>query len=299
MSSCGSSKVDYDELRLGYLLNMTHAIPIVGLETGKFTNVKGSHFLAGGHLVNALITGNIDLGYIGPGPFINANSKGIKLIVLSGASEGGNSYIISKELAEANPNILEENLTEYVKKVAVPQFGNTQDLLARKYLNPSLTYIAVNPAEVETTFFTKAVDAAVVPEPWGTILEAKGAIKIEDLSAEMNKYSAAMLVIDQDFYDEHRIEVDEFILEHEEVMDFVRDNPGKTAKIASKHLRKIFKRDIKEDFLKESLEKITFEKYADRKLLQDLVKTSQDLKYIRKPVDMTDRVRISETNWEL
>lgn len=295
LSSCKSPEHKESELRLGYLLNMTHAVPMIGLETGRFKNISGTHFLAGGYLINSLITGNIDLGYIGPGPFINACSKGVKLIVVSGSSSGGNSVLLSKEFVEKHPDYS----IDKVEKIAVPQLGNTQDLLAKRFLDPNKDFISINPAEIETAFFTKAVEAAVVPEPWGTILESKGAALIESSTDEMNKFPAAMLVVDEDFYDEHRVEIDEFILEHERIMDFIAEDSDQAVKIVAKHLGNIFKKRIQEDFLKKSLEKISFSKFTDRDLLASMVQISRDNKYIRKDLDIADRVRISETNWEL
>ncbi len=74
-TACSKAPEKTKDLKLGYLLNMTHAVPIVGIETQAFSDVKAQHFLTGTNVVDALITGNVDLAYFGPGPWINAVSK--------------------------------------------------------------------------------------------------------------------------------------------------------------------------------------------------------------------------------
>ena len=282
LSSC-SPKRKKDTLKLGYLLNMSHAVPIVGLETNSFTNTTGQHFLAGGYLVNALITGNVDMAYIGPGPFLNAINKDIDILLLSGSSSGGNTYIISKEyLEQCDSNI---------KNVGVPQYGNTQDILARKYPklfdSEDITFIAINPAEVETAFFTKAIDAAFVPEPWGSILEAKGAKNvINDRTLTLNEYPAAMLVVHKPFFKKYPKKVLRFLEEQKAVLDLVKHDKAQTVEIVQEHLEGIFKREIEAEYLDKSFDKIKFSSDINPSLLEDMMDISLKAKYIRKKTDL-------------
>ncbi len=205
-------------MRVGYLLNITHAIPIVAIEEGLFDEYKVQHFVSGGYLLNSLMSNNIDIAYIGPGPFINAINKGLELKLLSLSAVGANSLIVNKGY-KADKNY-------EIKRIAVPQFGNTQDLIARNFVTrmsnqkhlsskmPSdflkladelmdartlkfskeIEFIAINPAELEPVLIKGYADAALVAEPWGSFLEEKGFV---NLNAWVDKKNLVTSLEDQ------------------------------------------------------------------------------------------------------
>lgn len=85
-SGCGKSEEVNGDIRVGYFPNVTHAVPIVGLsenmfqkELGKDIIIKTKTFVAGPSLMEAVIAGEIDLGYIGPVPAINGYVKGAEI----------------------------------------------------------------------------------------------------------------------------------------------------------------------------------------------------------------------------
>lgn len=371
-----------DHIRLGYLLNTAHAVPIVGLEAKKFPKVKGTYFLAGGYLINSIITGNIDMGYVGPGPLINALSKDIDLYVLAGSSYGGNSLVVSREFMvhalnkpsfSKEPEIKSENqavineedsrkleelqgsLTELkkagkgkkvrkkkklrqlirelkkgeVKKqyesykefakrnksfindihnFAVPQYGNTQDLVAKRLLSPEkfpranfeeITFIAINSPELETAFHTGSVDAALVPEPWGTILESKGSLVVSppyhnpyeffpyrfaSSIKQINKYPAALLVVRKDFYESNKAMIQEFLEEQKQVLNYIVSNQDDAIAFMQEHFKKILKRDIQYDFLKKSFSKVRFSNEIRTRPIEKLMSTAEDARYMREKI---------------
>lgn len=371
-----------DHIRLGYLLNTTHAVPIVGLESGKFPKVKGTYFLAGGYLVNNIITGNIDMGYVGPGPLINALSKDIDLYVLAGSSYGGNSLVISREFMDSAldkptfskvPKIINENQAvlnengsqklqelqnslnelrkegkgkkirkrrrlrklirelrkneikkqyesyrEFAKRnksyvndidnFAIPQYGNTQDLVAKRLLSTekfpkanfeNLTFIAISSPELETAFHTGSVDAALVPEPWGTILESKGSLVVSppyhdpyeffpyrfaNSIKQINKYPAALLVVRKDFYNSNKAMIKEFLEEQNQVLDYVIANQDGAIELMQRHFKKILKRDIEYSFLKKSFKKVRFSNEIRIRPIERLMYTAKDARYMREKV---------------
>ncbi len=81
MAGCGS-KDDGKEVSIGYFNNVTHpqALYMKSQKTlenslGKDINVKWTAFNAGPAEVEALFSGDIDIGYIGPVPAVSANVK--------------------------------------------------------------------------------------------------------------------------------------------------------------------------------------------------------------------------------
>lgn len=81
-SAAGESHDGTVTVRLGYFPNLTHAAAIVGIRKGYFAKELGTAatlephtFNAGPDEVTALLSGAIDVGYMGPNPTINAYQK--------------------------------------------------------------------------------------------------------------------------------------------------------------------------------------------------------------------------------
>ena len=78
------------EVRLGYFANATHAQAVLGVSSGDFEKALAPStfttkvYNAGPELIEALNAGNIDLGYVGPGPalngFVKSGGKGLRVI---------------------------------------------------------------------------------------------------------------------------------------------------------------------------------------------------------------------------
>ena len=75
-----NSNEDLDEsnLRIAYFPNIGHAIPIVGIENGFFseklgsdTNIESRIFDSGPQVIESLFANSVDIAYVGPGPAIN------------------------------------------------------------------------------------------------------------------------------------------------------------------------------------------------------------------------------------
>ncbi|MER6926716.1 ABC transporter substrate-binding protein, partial [Streptomyces spiralis] len=74
----GAEKIDgLDSVTIGYFGNLTHATALVGHQQGFFqkalgaTKAKYQVFNAGPSEIEALNSGSIDIGWIGPSPAIN------------------------------------------------------------------------------------------------------------------------------------------------------------------------------------------------------------------------------------
>lgn len=97
MTGCGSKQEKANEVNIGYFNNITHAQALLmksekSLENrfGKDVSVKWNAFNAGPAEVEALFSGDIDIGYIGPVPAISANVKSQgDVVILSSATKGG------------------------------------------------------------------------------------------------------------------------------------------------------------------------------------------------------------------
>lgn len=176
-----SDREELRELRLGYFANATHGQAVLGVDSGDFARaiapveLRTKVFNAGPSLIEAMFAGEIDLGYIGPGPALSAHEKsrgqGVRII----AGSAANGVVIV-----ARPESGIQTLKDLAgKRIATPQHGNTQDIAARHYLTAVLgqpghsNVLPVANAEQSGMMSRGQIDAAWAPEPWGARLVAE------------------------------------------------------------------------------------------------------------------------------
>src|SRR5687768_13811407 len=69
------------QVRLGYFANLTHAQAVLGVASGEYEKAavpakfSTKIFNAGPSLIEAILAGEVDIGYIGPGPALSAHEK--------------------------------------------------------------------------------------------------------------------------------------------------------------------------------------------------------------------------------
>ncbi len=172
-------------VRIAYFPNITHSQALVGMEDGEFQKSLGKNvtiqwkqFNAGSSEVEAFLAGSVDIGYIGPGPAINGYTKSNgDLEVIAGATDSG-AVLVAKK----GENIKTvKDLAN--KKVAIPQFGNTQDLTLRFLLSNNglqdktkggnVEIVAADNPDIVTLLDNGSIDAALVPEPWGSRIQKR------------------------------------------------------------------------------------------------------------------------------
>lgn len=188
--ACGSSASAADDgpltIRLGYFPNLTHAPALVGLQNGLFAGQLGGGvtierhtFNAGGDAVTAILSGSLDVGFVGPNPTVNAyvQSHGQAIRVISGATSGGALLVVQPDIT--SPSELRG------KKIADPQLGGTQDVALRWYLKTQGFKtdtlgggdVSVLPQDNSLTlnaFKQRQIDGAWLPEPWASRLVVEG-----------------------------------------------------------------------------------------------------------------------------
>ncbi|MDR4532613.1 ABC transporter substrate-binding protein [Glutamicibacter sp. PS] len=200
-------------VRLGYFANATHAPALVGVEQGLIsqslqadgTQLATEVFNAGPAAVEALNSGALDAAYIGPSPALTSylSSGGNSLQVIAGATTGGASLVVSKDITEVS-QLAGKNL-------ASPQYGGTQDVALRNFLaeqglSESTTVTPSSNGTVPQLFARGAVDGAWLPEPYASLLvENYDAHRLLD-EAQLwpeGKFPTTMLVVSQRFSTEH------------------------------------------------------------------------------------------------
>lgn len=242
-------------VRLAYFPNFTHAIGLVGVQTGGIQRALGEpnrldvkSFNAGPALIEALLAGEINIGYVGPNPAINGyvKSKGEALRIVAGASSGGALFVVRPESGIAAPKDLSG------KTFASPQLGGTQDVALRFYLRQNglktdteggtVRIIPTANADILTLFKQGRIDGAWVPEPWGTrlIQEGGGKVLVDERSLWPDgKFVTTLVVVSTKFLKARPDLVKQFLRAHVEAAQFVAANPADAKKITNDEIARI------------------------------------------------------------
>jgi len=313
LAGCSSKKEENANanVKVGYFPNITHSQALVGREQGSFQKAIGAKnkidwklFNAGPAEIEALFAGAIDIGYIGPGPAINgyAKSKG-DIQIIAGATDAG-AIFVSKKGA-----VIKDLKDLSGKKIAVPQFGNTQDLTLRSILSKNglkdktkggtVEVRQAANADILTLLQKGEIDAALVPEPWGSrlIKEAKANIILDykDLLRD-GKYTTAVVVVRTEFLKEHPQIVEKFLKNHVEVTDYINKNPDKAKEIVNKQITELTKKALPKDVLDAAFKRLTVTNNPEKDSVLEFVKSSVKEGFLKSEPDTKDLFNLSILN---
>ncbi|CAM5554478.1 Aliphatic sulfonate ABC transporter substrate-binding protein OS=Streptomyces tendae OX=1932 GN=GUR47_31495 PE=4 SV=1 [Streptomyces tendae] len=193
----GAEKIDgLDSVRIGYFGNITHATPLVANQKGFFqkalgaTEAKYAVFNAGPSEIEALNSGSIHIGWIGPSPSINGYTKsaGKNLRIIGGSASGGVKLVV-------NPQKIKSLEDVKGKRIATPQLGNTQDVAFLNWIaergwnvdaqsgKGDVSVVRRDSKVTPDAYKSGSLDGAWVPEPTASKLVAEGAKVILDEAA--------------------------------------------------------------------------------------------------------------------
>lgn len=310
LSACGREK-DGSEVNIAYFPNITHAQALDGKNSGKFqeaigssTKIQWKQFNAGSAEVEALLAKEIDIGYIGPVPAINAYSKtNGDVVIIAGAADAGAVLVAGKDSGITSVKDLAG------KKVAVPQFGNTQDLSLRNLLREngledttkggSVDVVVAENPFIKTLLGRKQIDAALVPEPWGSrLVKEIGAKIVLDYKNIWNNgnYPTAVIVARKEFIEQHRDVVKNFLRVHVELTQEINNNKSASADIINKELKALTQKALAKDVLDNSFTRLTTTYKVEKNLVNDFVDLSMENKFLREKPDTSNLYDFSILN---
>ena len=289
-ASCGSNSGDGDlsEVRIAYFPNITHAQGLVMKGEGMLEekldgiNVKWIPFNAGPSEIEALFAGEVDIGYIGPVPAVNGYvQSGGDVRIIAGASNGGSVLVARSGLTISTAAELDG------KNVAVPQFGNTQhlsllSLLSANGLAPTSNGGTVNVvqssnADIANLMDRNNIDAALVPEPWGSILELQHDAKLvlDYDEVDVNGVpSTAVVIVRKDFLDAHEDIVAKFTEAHKEATAYINGND--VSEMINAQIAEVTQSLIDEDVLERSFSRLDITYEIPVSSIMDFAQTSLD-----------------------
>lgn len=301
----GASAQSATTVRLGYFPNLTHAPALIGLERGTFQKALGGRvkldarsFVSGTTLTEAFAAGQIDLAYIGPGPAINAATRGMPLQIIAGASEAGAVLIARKDSAIRTYADLAG------KRVAVPSLGNTQDISLRHILKEeglklqtdggNVVVTPVAPADIAAAFAGKRVDATLVPEPWGALLQAQGhrLIGSEKTVWRGGRYPTTLLIVNTRFAQANPTLVANFLKAHADAVAYLNRNPAAARTLINTQLDKLTGQKVDVRALQRAMTRTRFTTALDLGALTEYAALNVEAGYARSVPDLRNFVNL-------
>lgn len=260
------------EIRVGFFPNITHGQALYGKNQKIFEknmkNVKISwkKFNGGPEAMEAFLAKQVDIGYIGPGPALNGyiKTKG-DIFIISGAANAGAVLVVG---ADTNIKTLKDLNG---KKIAIPQIGNTQDIVLRyvlkkaglkpSYKGGTVEIVHSNNPYIKTLLDNKNIDGALVPEPWGTRLvqESNARILLDAKELYNNgDYPTTVIIVRKEFYEKNKDLVKEFIKTHIQITKEIQKNQNKAKQIINNEIKEITGKALKASIINESFKKVIF-----------------------------------------
>ena len=296
-TSTGSGGAGPSEVRIGYFANLTHAQGVLGVASGEFgqavapAKVATKVFNAGPSLVEALFAGEIDIGYIGPGPALSAHAKsrGRGVRVIAGAAANGVLIVARKDAGI-------EKLSDLAgKRLATPQHGNTQDIAARHYLTSQLgqkdhnNVIPVQNAEQAAMMERQQIDAAWAPEPWGSYLVKQAGAKVIGQEKDLwpqKSFSIAIVITTPEFLEKNPQTVEKVLGVHRAWTERLNKEPAKYVPQLKAALFDLTKKQLPEGVLESALANAVFTDDPLPHTFDVMAAWSYDLGFSREKTDV-------------
>ncbi|MCD7820485.1 MAG: aliphatic sulfonate ABC transporter substrate-binding protein [Lachnospiraceae bacterium] len=295
LNTDSASGTETVEVRMAYFPNITHAQALVMKQEGSLENALGdgyevswTSFTAGSSEVEAIFAEEIDIGYIGPVPAINANVKSEgDVVVIANAADAGAVLVVSADSGISSVADLDG------KTVAVPQVGNTQhlcllNLLSENSLSPvseggTVEVVAVDNSNLQNMFDQGNLDAALVPEPWGTILTASDNIELlldyQDIYLSGN-YPVAVVVVRKDFMEEHPDAVETFLQVHIDTTEAINMDLDGSADAMIEEIELITGTEYEKDVILSSFARTTVTTELNEDALWEFAQTCYEEEFI-------------------
>lgn len=253
-AGCAAPASASGSVSVGYFPNVTHAPGLIADASGFLTKRLGAvgatpivkSFNAGPDVIQAILSGSLDIASIGPNPTITAyvQSKGAGVRVIAGSTSGGAALIVRPDIT--TPEALRG------RKVASPQLGNTQDVALRFWLKSqglSATKDGggdvsilpqANSAAVQA-FKAGSIDGGWLPEPYASALVgAGGSVLVDERTLWPNgSFVTTHLIARKGFLDSRPDAVHAVLEAHEDALDLIAADAASARTAVAAQIKKI------------------------------------------------------------
>jgi len=292
-------------VRVGHFPNITHVQALVargferqgrswfGERLGPGVKIEWYAYNAGPSAMEAIFANSLDLTYVGPNPALNAyaRSRGAEVRVVAGAVNGGSALVVRGDSTLSKPADFRG------KRIATPQFGNTQDVAARAWLVAGglrITQTGGDAQVVPTSnpdqlslFQSKQLDAVWTVEPWVSRLESESGGKI---LVEEKEAITTILVSSAGFLAKNRDLARRFVAAHRELTEWIRKNPDEAQKLARDELQAAFRLDMSPELVARAWSRMVITPDTTREAFQSFVTSAQQVGFLRDTPDLSNLI---------
>jgi NitT/TauT family transport system substrate-binding protein len=294
-------------VRIGHFPNVTHSQGVIAHalsgkgkgwfeeRLGKDVEVQWFVYNAGPSAMEAIFAGSLDLTYVGPAPVINAyaKSKGEEMRVIAGSATGGAALVVQSDGRITKPADFKG------RKLATPQYGNTQDVAARVWLKKQgfkITQLGgdvfvlptQNPDQL-ALFARKELDAVWTVEPWVTRLELESGGKV---FLEQKDDFATVLASSVKLLKNKPALVKQFAAAHAELTAWINQHPDEAKRMVTAEITELTKAKLKPEVVDKAWGRITFTPDITLAPLQQFVADAESVGFPLKAGDLSKLVEI-------
>jgi NitT/TauT family transport system substrate-binding protein len=262
----------------------------LGERLGPGVKIEWYTYNAGPSAMEAIFANSLDLTYVGPNPALNAyaRSRGAEVRVIGGAVNGGSALVVQGDSPLSKPTDFKG------KRIATPQFGNTQDVAARAWLVAGglrITQTGGDAHVVPTSnpdqlslFQSKQLDAVWTVEPWVSRLESEagGKVLVEEKDA-----ITTILVSSAGFLEKNRDLAKRFVAAHRELTDWIQKNPDEAQRMAREELQASFRLDMSPELVARAWSRMVITPDTSREAFQSFVTSAQKVGFLRDTPDLS------------
>jgi NitT/TauT family transport system substrate-binding protein len=294
-------------IRVGHFPNITHLHALVARSferegrhwiaehMGVPVKIEWYAYNAGPSAMEAVFAHALDVTFVGPSPAINAyaRSRGHEVRIIAGAVNGGAALVVQPGSGLSKPSDFRG------KRIATPQFGNTQDVAARAWLiNGGLritqtggdaSVVPTQNPEQLSLFQQKSIDAVWTVEPWVSRLEmeAGGEVLVEEQDAV-----TTILVARAAFLDQHRDLARRFTKAHAALTEWISANPAETKRRVREELKASFRVEMPEALVERSFSRLRITTDVSPEAFAAVIRSAQRVGFLRDAPDIGRLIEI-------
>lgn len=202
--------------------------------------VTMKEFPSGPPEMHAMLSGDLDVAYVGVAPPIAAMYEGLDAKIVAGVQTQGSALVVRPELADEYESVGVQSLKG--KKIATFPPGSIQHTLLSKWLTENgidpendVDIKAMGPSDAATAIGAKAVDAVFLPSPTPTIIVVEGNGVIVAWSGSMwPNHACCCVVAGGKMMREHPEIVKQIIKTHIRATEYEIAHPDEAAEIYAK-----------------------------------------------------------------
>lgn len=279
-----------DVIKVGYLPTDHSAALLVAKHNKLYEknglNVQTVQISAGSNIVDAVASGDLDIGYVGITPAMQGISKGVPIKVVGAVNLEGSGIVVQPNSTITSPADL------IGKNIASPGVSSIQQVLLQYELikyNITLkdvNIISMNVFNIPSSLAARKVDAYISYEPFVSMAPYQNIGEVLIYSEDIIKdHPCCVIITREEYIENHPEKLDKFLEIHDNTTKYVNNHPNETANILNQELTT----NLDVEHL--SLQHIIFVSRIDKSFqdkVLELVKIENQMGYLNKSLTSDD-----------